>query len=147
MIEVVSWKDLSTIDVLGHTSSIFFFPGCNFRCPWCQNLEVVFPKETHILDEDKLRELLSSYSILAEYVQASGGEPTLHPDSLKELFSISKELGMKTSLNTNGGVPEVVEDLISSGLIDHVAIDVKAPLEDEEKYSAIVGRGDPVASR
>jgi len=87
-------------------------------------------------------EAISGASLLSDYVQATGGEPTLQPDGLGALFGACKdELGLKTSLDTNGSRPSVVKDLLSSGLVDHMAMDIKAPLDDPAKYGLVAGLG------
>lgn len=117
-----------------------WFNYCNFRCPWCQNAHVVNGTESkEVLVKDIISEVEKA-SILIDYVQATGGEPTLQPDGLKALLESSKEeAGVKTSLSTNGSRSEVIKGLMENGLLDHVAIDVKAPIIDLEKYGRVAG--------
>jgi len=74
-----------------------------------------------------------------DYLHVTGGEPTLWPNELKTLFYLAKLNDIMVSLDTNGSNPEVVKSLIAKELIDHVALDVKAPLSDPEKYAEVVG--------
>ena len=131
---IASYVSLSTVDVLGHTSSVIFLPFCNLKCYWCQNKDLVKGNVLRFLTEEELKVLLSENSLLCEYIQVSGGEPTLHEKTLREIFTIARDLGLKTSLNTNGTRPWVIKELINSGLLDHVAMDVKAPLDNVDLY-------------
>lgn len=116
----------------GKIASAVFTCGCNFRCPYCHNPEFVIKgsDETYFgetyTEEDILAFLKKRSGFLEGFV-ISGGEPTLH-DGLEPFIRRVKELGLAVKLDTNGSRPEVLESLISRGLLDYVAMDIKAPL-------------------
>jgi len=127
----------SLIDYPGKICSIVFTVGCNFRCPYCHNSELVLPekiKTTEKISEDFIFNYLEKNRKLLDAVEITGGEPTLQkdlPDFIKKL----KSMKFLVKLDTNGTNPKVVKFLIDEKLIDYVAMDVKAPLE---KYEEIV---------
>ena len=133
--------ETSLTDVLFNPSFVVWFSFCNFRCPWCSNFSLVKGEGEWIEINELVRKIHENKSFV-EYVQATGGEPTLQPDGLVELFSNVKTLGLKTSLDTNGSNPSVVRALVKKKLIDHLAIDVKTELIDE-KYWRVIGRKYP----
>ena len=147
---IAGWAESSLVDIIGEVSFTIWFCGCDFRCPWCQNRPVVL-SEPGTCRKVPLREVLeaiSGASLLSDYVQATGGEPTLQPEGLKALFRACKdELGLKTSLDTNGSMASVVKDLLASGLVDHLAMDIKAPLDQPGKYGRVAGIGREKALR
>ncbi len=122
------------IDFPGTPSAIVFTQGCNFRCRYCHNPELVYPHLfTEPYTEEEFFAFLKRRQGTLEGVVVSGGEPTLHDDLPRFLADI-KALGYKTKLDTNGSRPEMLEKLLSQKLVDFVAMDLKAPFE---KYSLI----------
>ena len=124
------------IDYPGHVAAVVFTQGCNFRCRYCHNPELVYP---HLLQasmpkEDVLSFLRKRKGTL-EGVVITGGEPTMHLGLIDFMAEI-KALGYKIKLDTNGTKPEVLQEAIERQLVDFVAMDLKAPLE---KYSLITG--------
>ena len=124
------------LDFPGHVACTIFTGGCNFRCPYCQNSELVldpaaFPK----LSEEEVMTFLKRRKGILEGVCITGGEPTLQPD-LPEFLRKVRELGYLVKLDTNGYRPEVLQSLMEEGLLDYVAMDVKA---SKEKYARTVG--------
>jgi len=150
-LRVAGWAEASLVDVIGDVAFTIWFNYCDFRCPWCQNAHVVFARESREVTVGELLEAISDASLLIGYVQATGGEPTLQDEGLEALFrACKKELGVLTSLDTNGSRPEVIGRLLDGGLLDHVALDVKAPLSEPEKYGRVIGlpgRGEEMAER
>ncbi len=125
----------SLIDYPEKISAIIFTQGCNFRCPYCHNPELI--KESNKnqkLDKKQIFEFLSSRKGKLDGVVITGGEPTLHKN-LPEFISEIKTLGFPVKLDTNGTNPEMLQILLDKGLIDYIAMDIKAPLE---KYSEVV---------
>lgn len=128
------------IDWPGRLAAEVFLPGCNLRCPYCHAAYLVRPNplaETFNL-EDILAHLRREAGWL-DGVVVSGGEPTLQRD-LDELLRRFKSAGLGVKLDTNGTQPEVLERLLAEGLVDAVAMDVKAPLD--ERYRRAAGRDD-----
>lgn len=129
--------DISTIDFPKSLCSVIFFCGCPFRCPFCQNYKL-FLKENCIQVTTKwvLSNLKSN--ILIEAVTITGGEPTMQIDALVELLKGIRSLGLSTKIDTCGFYPRNIERLIDNGLLDYIAMDVKAPLQPEA-YGSVVG--------
>jgi len=123
--------DMSTIDWYGNVSLVVFFAGCNLRCPYCQNSSLIPMDSGTEVSPDYVRERLEMSRNLLDSVVLSGGEPLLQPDGIRETAGIAKEMGLKVMLNTNGTRPKVMSQLLSEGLIDRVALDIKAPLNSK----------------
>ena len=124
------------IDYPGRVSAVIFTQGCNFRCRYCHNPELVYP---HLLQESMPEEEVMAFlrhrQGTLEGVVVTGGEPTLQPDLLRFLSDI-KSLGYFIKLDTNGSKPDVVKAAIEQKLVDYIAMDLKAPFE---KYSLVTG--------
>jgi pyruvate formate lyase activating enzyme len=124
----------SLIDYPGEIACVVFLGGCNFRCPFCQNPEVVMNKGEDIAEEEFL-EWLERNKKWVDGVCITGGEPTIHKD-LPEFIEKIKSRGFRVKLDTNGSNPEMIETLIKRGLVDYIAMDVKNTFE---KYSESCG--------
>lgn len=121
------------LDYPGHLACIFWFAGCNMRCGYCYNPELVFGKGK-ISFEEALR-FLESRKTYLDAVVLSGGECSLHKGLVGFIRRI-KELGFKVKLDTNGSQPHVLSSLLRLNLLDMVALDYKAP---EHLYKRITG--------
>ena len=133
--KIGGFQKFSLIDYPGKISAIIFTQGCNFRCPYCHNPELVDPKLfTSALDEDLILSFLRKRVGKLDGVVITGGEPLLQHD-LIEFIKKVKEMGYLVKLDTNGSYPEKLERLLAKNLIDYIAMDVKAPLE---KYHDVV---------
>ncbi len=125
----------SLIDYPGKLSCIVFTQGCNFRCPYCYNRSLVLPEffeET--IEEEEFFSFLSRRKGLLDGVVITGGEPTVQEDLLRFVERV-KSMGFLVKLDTNGSYPELLKLLIDRGLLDYIAMDVKAPLK---KYTKVV---------
>ncbi len=128
--KIAGLQKLTLLDYPGKTAATIFTPGCNFRCPFCHNAELVFgssdtpSQNIAFLSEEDLFSFFTKRQGLLDGVCITGGEPTLQPD-LEQFCQRIKTLGFLVKLDTNGSNPGVVEHLISAGLVDHVALDVK----------------------
>lgn len=122
------FQKFSLADFPGKISAIVFTRGCNFRCPYCHNPELVDPARyaPEIPQEEVLRFLGSRRGQL-QGVVVTGGEPTLH-DDLSLFLAAVRALGFAVKLDTNGSNPDALHGLIRDSLIDYIAMDVKAPL-------------------
>lgn len=118
------------LDYPGHVAATLFTGGCNMRCPFCQNGGLVLEPEAQprITEEEVLTFLRKRQGIL-EGVCITGGEPTLQP-GLENFIRCVKELGYLVKLDTNGYRPQVLEHLLERGLLDYVAMDIKASREN-----------------
>lgn len=126
----------SFLDWEAHVSAVIFCLGCNFRCPWCHNGELALGRGEQL----DLAAVLSDIKRRAKFldgVTISGGEPTLQP-GLPALARAIKSFGLPVKLDTNGSRPEAIAKLLEAGLVEHIAIDVKAPL-DSRSYEKLAG--------
>jgi pyruvate formate lyase activating enzyme len=119
-------RKLSLIDYPGEISTVIFTTGCNFRCIYCHNSHLVLPELFPVdIKEDAIIEFLETRIGKISAVVISGGEPTLHND-LPAFITRIKNLGFKIKLDTNGTQPDALLKLINAGLLDFIAMDVKA---------------------
>lgn len=131
------FQKFSLIDYPGKCSAVVFTQGCNFRCPYCHNPELVHPTLfEEPLDVMAILGFLSRRRGLLDGVVVTGGEPTLHHD-LPEFLARLKAMGFSVKLDTNGGHPIVLSDIITHGLADFIAMDVKAPFEDYNRLAGV----------
>ena len=125
------------LDYPGCVAATVFVGGCNFRCPFCYNGDLVLcSSELHGYTETEVLAFLTKRKNVLEGVCITGGEPTLHKE-LPAFIKKIKALGYKVKLDTNGSNPEMLIGLVEKGLLDYVAMDVKAPLEEYDKVSGV----------
>ncbi len=134
--KIAGLQKLTLLDYPGKTAATVFTPGCNFRCPFCYNKDLVlglqedgaFPD----IPQDEFFSFLESREGLLDGVCITGGEPLMQP-GVEEFCARVKELGFLVKLDTNGSFPGRLRDLVQAGLVDYVALDVKnAPGRYEE---------------
>lgn len=120
----------SLIDFPGVPAAVVFTRGCNFRCPYCHNGSLLAGEAVSddALSEKRVLSFLESRMGRLSGVVVSGGEPTIQSDLPRFLASI-RVMGYAVKLDTNGSRPEMIEKVISSELVDYIAMDVKAPCE------------------
>ena len=129
MVEIKGLEKFSSRDFPGHISSTVFTGGCPFRCPYCHNAQLVLEPDTlPSLAPEYFLSYLDSRKGWLEGICFTGGEPLLHED-IEELIRVVRERGLLVKLDTNGSFPDRLEALLGLGLLDWVALDVKAPLE------------------
>lgn len=126
---------LSLSDYPGHCAAIVFAQGCNYRCPFCHNGGLIPLQGEVRMDEAEIFAFLSQRAGLLDAIVVSGGEPTLQPD-LAQFLERGRELGLKTAIETNGSRPGVLAELLRQGLLDFLAMDIKAP---PHKYPLLSG--------
>ena len=132
-----SLQKTTLVDYPGKVAATIFTAGCNFRCPYCHNPELVLPeliKEQPKITEKEILNFLKEHQKLLEGVCITGGEPTIQPDLINFIKKV-KDLGFLVKLDTNGSRPGVLNSLIEGNLIDYVAMDIKAP---KQKYELFV---------
>ncbi|HPO83020.1 MAG TPA: anaerobic ribonucleoside-triphosphate reductase activating protein, partial [bacterium] len=117
---------LSLIDYPGKLSAVVFTRGCNFRCPYCHNPELIEDNGGDIIDEEEVFSFLDERKGKLDGVVMTGGEPTLQSD-IAEFLEKVKRLGFFVKLDTNGSYPERIKELIDRKLLDYIAMDIKAP--------------------
>ncbi len=136
MVEIKGLEKFAPKDFVGFISSTVFLGGCNFRCPYCHNSDLVLrPQTLPTFPLESFLSFLDSRKGWLEGVCVSGGEPLLHGE-LETLLTLIKERDLLVKVDTNGSFPSRLETLIQKKLIDRIAMDVKAPLE---RYSVVTG--------
>lgn len=128
--EIKGFIENSLIEWEGKLAAIVFLPRCNMRCRYCHAGHLVTnPDGTESIAREQIFAYLRRQAGWLDGVVISGGEPTLHGDELVELLEQIRATGLKTMIETNGTRPEVLGRLVRDGLLDAVAMDVKAPLK------------------
>lgn len=118
-------QKLTLLDYPGKMACTMFTGGCNFRCPFCQNSDLVFmPENTVEIPKEDISYFLNKRKGILEGVCISGGEPLLH-EGLEDYLRTIKEMGYKVKLDTNGSQPERLKRLVEAKLVDYVAMDIK----------------------
>ncbi|WP_457564690.1 anaerobic ribonucleoside-triphosphate reductase activating protein [Caminibacter sp.] len=133
MLGIYALQKFSTLDFPGRLSAILWFSGCNMRCPYCYNPDIVFGEKK--LEEDEVLNFLKKRVGFLDGVVFTGGEATLYHN----LFSFTKkvkELGYEIKLDTNGLKPHTVYTLVEENLVDYIALDYKAPKEKFNKITS-----------
>ena len=124
----------SLLDYPGILSAIVWTTGCNLRCPFCYNKQLVLEK-TEIISEEIILSFLEKRRDVLEGLSISGGEPLLQED-IVDFSRKVKKLNYLIKIDTNGAFPERLKELIDKKLVDYVSMDVKAP---KEKYNQLAG--------
>ena len=147
---------ISTIDWYGRSVSVIFFNGCNFKCLYCSNnnfikvanqrIEPLYKGGSVMEIEEIEKKILDAKSFISAVV-FSGGEPTTQYDALGHLARFAKEQGLLVGIETNGYYPERLSKLIEKKLLDKIFLDIKAPLDDAQKYRYITGGKDDASGR
>ena len=130
------FEKLSLVDYDDNLTATLFMAGCPFRCPFCHNGELVLhPERASKIPFQEILAYLQKRQGVLDAVCISGGEPTLMPD-LEEKIRAIRDLGYLIKLDSNGCNPNVLKDLVSKGLLDYVAMDIK---NSKTKYMATCG--------
>jgi len=129
-------EKFTLIDYPGKIACVAYTIGCNFRCPYCHNPELVDETVEARITEKELFDFLGERTHMLEGVVITGGEPTMHED-LPSVMERVKSLGYLVKLDTNGTNPVMLHQVVEGGLADYVAMDIKSPMR---KYSATVAR-------
>lgn len=128
------FQKVTLIDYPGKIACTIFIHGCNFRCGFCHNPELVISQNGREISQEEILEYLSKRKKFLDGVCISGGEPLMNLD--KEFLIKIKELGFAIKIDTNGSFPEKLDELIDEKLIDFVALDIKASKESYEKVAS-----------
>ena len=126
---------MTLLDWPGKVACTVFLGGCDFRCPFCHNSELLSGPMPILMDQEGLLEFLRKRQGLLDGVCVTGGEPLLRP-GLPGLLDGIKNLGFPVKLDTNGNHPDRLVRLWEQGLVDYVAMDVK---NSSERYPETVG--------
>lgn len=132
--QILGFQKTTLLDYPGHVAATIFTGGCNFRCPFCHNGDLVLhPQQLPVFTEEEIFALLRKRQGILDGVCITGGEPTLQPD-LVDFIRKVRALGYDIKLDTNGYRPDILKHLCEQGLLDYVAMDIKhAPA----KYNTI----------
>lgn len=132
---------MTLLDYPQKVAAIVFTAGCNMRCPFCYNSQLVLPEQINperLYDQKQVIDFLKRRKKYLDGLVITGGEPTLQAD-LPEWLAKMKKIGYAIKVDTNGLRPEVLAEIIEAGLVDYVAMDIKGPLENYEKFSGVKG--------
>lgn len=131
--------ETSLIDWDGKISMVLFFDRCNLQCPFCQNWELVMhPDRFDEIDWDVILKKLNRKRGWVDGVVLSGGEPLIYFKEVTRIARALKKMKLGVKLDTNGLLPGKLETLAQAGLVDYVAMDIKAPLD--ARYAAAGGK-------
>lgn len=137
IVKIAGFIKTTLLDWDGMVACTVYMAGCNFRCPCCHNAAIVMnADEVEGINENIVLDYIRENSDFIDGVVVSGGEPTMNEDLHKFLRKI-RSVGIKVKVDTNGMYPERLDDLIGSGLVDMIAMDVKTSLN--ERYSSAAG--------
>jgi pyruvate formate lyase activating enzyme len=128
------FQETSLLDYPGKLAAIVWTAGCNFRCPFCYNKQLVF-EESEKIPLQRIFTVLDERKGKLDAVSITGGEPLMHEELYKFIKTI-KEKGYLVKVDTNGSFPHRLKNLLDNNLLDYVAMDIKAT---KEKYAQVAG--------
>ena len=128
-------QKMTLLDFPGKVACTVFLGGCDFRCPFCHNYELIDGTAPGIMDDEACFAFLEKRTGLLDGVAITGGEPCLHP-GLPAFIERVRGMGFQVKLDTNGMHPQMLESLLERGLVDYVAMDIK---NSPEKYAQTAG--------
>lgn len=135
--QICGFNRTTLLDFPEHVACTVFTGGCNFRCPFCQNGDLVLHGGSlPVLDEEEVFRVLRKRKGILTGVCVTGGEPTLQRD-LDVFLSRVKELGYLVKLDSNGYRPEVLQSLCERGLVDYFAMDIKSSPENYARTAGV----------
>jgi pyruvate formate lyase activating enzyme len=119
-------EKFTLLDYPGKTSAVIFTYGCNFRCPYCHNPELVIEplNSSMVFSEDEVLAFLKGRVGKLDAVVITGGEPLIYNDLIDFVVQV-RTLGFKVKVDTNGSNPEFLEQIIDKGVVDYWAMDIK----------------------
>ncbi len=128
-------QKMTLLDYPGCVACTVFFGGCDLRCPFCHNAELIDGAAPPVMQEEELLSFLKKRQGLLDGVAITGGEPLLQKD-LPVLAARIRGLGYPIKLDTNGTHPKLLEQMLRDGLVQYVAMDIK---NSPERYAETVG--------
>ena len=132
--DIQGLQKLTLLDFPGHVACTVFLSGCDFRCPFCHNSELIGTAPP-LMDDRELLAFLKKRQGILEGLAITGGEPTLRPQ-LPDLLREIRALGYPIKLDTNGNHPDTLRVMLEEGLLDYVAMDIK---NSPQKYAETIG--------
>ena len=126
----------SSLDYPGKMALVLFIPGCDLRCKYCHNPQLLKNESLSRWDIEEVEEEIDKNVDFIDAIVISGGEALLHIDVVKHYIQKAKEFDLLIKLDTNGSFPNKLKELVEEGLVDYVAVDIKnAP----KKYNKTIG--------
>lgn len=127
----------SLIDYPPYVASTLFVGYCDFRCPYCQNVDLVEkPEKLPDIPEQEILGFLKARKKWLDGVCITGGEPCIHKE-LPNFIAKIRRLALKVKLDTNGSNPKMIKELVDKKLVDYIAMDIKAPLAKYDKVAKV----------
>ncbi|MGL5436902.1 MAG: anaerobic ribonucleoside-triphosphate reductase activating protein [Lachnospiraceae bacterium] len=134
--KICGLQKTTLLDYPGHVAATIFLGGCNFRCPYCHNADLLDINVPAGYSRDEVLSFLKKRRGILEGVCITGGEPTLQADALTGLMQDIRSLDLLVKLDTNGTRPDIIRQLYSDGLLNYLAMDIKA---GPDNYAAACG--------
>ena len=128
-------QKMTLLDFPGHVACTVFLGGCDMRCPFCHNAELLDMNAPAMMDDKELLKFLEGRQGLLEGVAITGGEPMLRKD-LPDLLKAIKDLGFNVKVDTNGNHPDMLLKVVGEGLADYIAMDIK---NSPARYGETIG--------
>ncbi len=135
-LNICALQKTTLLDYPGLVAATIFMGGCNFRCPFCHNSRLLEYDAKPLCSQEEVLAFLKKRSNILEGVCITGGEPTLQPEALEIFMGHIRSLGLKIKLDTNGSRPKTLRRLLEAGLIDYIAMDIKA---SPNRYALVCG--------
>lgn len=132
-------QKMTLLDYPGKVACTVFFGGCDMRCPFCHNAELLDGTAPAVMEEKELLDFLSRRQGLLDGVAITGGEPLLQKD-LPAFAEKIRKMGYPVKLDTNGTHPDRLRQMIQDGLVQYVAMDIK---NSPERYAETTGTDSP----
>ncbi len=129
-------QKMTLLDFPGKVACTVFLGGCDMRCPFCHNAELIDGTAPAVMEDGELLDFLKKRQGLLDGVAVTGGEPLLRGDDLMRLAEKIRDLGYPLKLDTNGTHPERLRKFIDAGLVSYVAMDIK---NSPERYAETCG--------
>ena len=129
---------MTLLDFPGHIAATIFTPGCDMRCPFCHNKELVEDSSEYEYYPNEVLDFLKTRVGKLYGIAITGGEPLMQAD-IKDFIKEVRALGMKVKLDTNGTFPDRLQELLEEGLVDYVAMDIKNCPEKWAKTAGLEG--------
>ncbi len=137
--EIKGFRETSFLDWDGKIVSVIYLPYCNFRCAFCHNEGLIIsPQQYEEISPERIKKYLLEHQDFIDGICVTGGEPSLHKDQgLYDFLREIKNMGFLVKVDTNGADPKFLNELMDKKLVDYIAMDIKAPLN--EKYAELAG--------
>lgn len=135
-IRICGLQKTTLLDYPGHVAATVFLGGCNIRCPYCHNADLLDNFSPSRYTREEILAFLKKRSNILEGVCITGGEPTLQADALADFIQCIRSQDLLVKLDTNGTRPDVIRQLVNDGLLNYIAMDIKA---DPDNYATVCG--------